>query len=97
MLGLVLAFARPGSLEAMLNYYRGMFRTTKQEMKTIEAPVLVVWGDDDPHIGRELAQPDPDLVPHARVEYVAGATHWVHHDEPDLVTRLLASFFREQR
>lgn len=86
------AYMQPGALPAMLNYYRAMFRPrTNVKLAPVEAPTLVVWGDADPHLGRELATPDPTLVPNARVEFVPGATHWVHHDEPERVVELLAA------
>jgi hypothetical protein len=41
-------------------------------------------------LGRELAVPDPQLVPRARVEYLSDATHWVHHDRPERVAELFS-------
>jgi pimeloyl-ACP methyl ester carboxylesterase len=87
------ALKRPGALEAMLGYYRAMFRPgTAIAMRPIEAPALVLWGVDDPHLGRELAAPPTDLVPHATVEYLDHATHWVQHDQPERVSARLIEF-----
>jgi pimeloyl-ACP methyl ester carboxylesterase len=55
---------------------------------------LVIWGQRDRYLGEELAEPDHDDVPNLdRVERLADASHWVHHDEPERVTRLLIDFF----
>jgi hypothetical protein len=55
---------------------------------------VVVWGDRDSYLGSELAEPDRDDVPNLeRVERLADASHWVHHDEPERVTQLLIDFF----
>lgn len=92
------AFAREGALTGMLNYYRAAMRKRLAGgggSRRIDAPVLVLWGEKDRHIGKELAEPPRDLVPNARVEFVPTASHWIAHDEPELVSRRLAEFFRE--
>jgi pimeloyl-ACP methyl ester carboxylesterase len=89
------AFAEPGALTAMIHYYRAMFRPkTNVKIVSFDGPTLVVWGEEDPHLGRELATPDPELVPNARVEFVPDATHWVHHDQPERVVLLLEEHLR---
>jgi pimeloyl-ACP methyl ester carboxylesterase len=55
---------------------------------------LVIWGQDDRYLGADLAEPDRDDVPNLdRVERLTDASHWVHHDAAEHVTRLLADFF----
>jgi pimeloyl-ACP methyl ester carboxylesterase len=54
---------------------------------------VFIWGQDDRYLGSELAEPDHDDVPNLdRVERLPDASHWVHHDEPERVTRLLTDF-----
>jgi len=92
------AFETPGALTAMINYYRAMFRpTTAPSLRRakIEAPVLVLWGERDPYLGRRLAQPDPAWVPRARVEYLADLGHFIQHEQPDVVSQRLVAFLRE--
>lgn len=87
------SYAIPGALSAMLDYYRAMFRPgTAPKLARVEAETLVIWGEDDPHLGRELATPPSDRVPHARVEYIAHASHWVQHEQPKRVNELLIAF-----
>jgi pimeloyl-ACP methyl ester carboxylesterase len=89
------ALNQPGALEAMLGYYRAMFRPgTQIEIRPILAPVLALWGVDDKHLGRELARPDPKLVPDATVHYLDHATHWIQHDQPERVNELLIEFLK---
>ena len=46
------------------------------------------------YLGPDLAEPDRDDVPNLdRVERLPDASHWVHHDEAERVTRLLIDFF----
>jgi pimeloyl-ACP methyl ester carboxylesterase len=89
------AYAQPGALTAMINWYRAVFRGKRVDTRRTEVPALVVWGEKDRHLGREIATPSPDLVPNARVVFVPEATHWVQHDAPGLVNDELIAFFRE--
>jgi pimeloyl-ACP methyl ester carboxylesterase len=90
------AFAQPGALTAMINYYRAMVRPgLAPRVARIETETLVLWGEQDPHLGRELARPDPERVPHARVEYFPDASHWILHERPERVTALLLEHFKE--
>jgi pimeloyl-ACP methyl ester carboxylesterase len=91
------AWSRPGADTAMINYYRAAFRRSPQRaaagIRPIAAPTLVIWGERDRHLGAELAEPEHRDVPRLdRVERL-DASHWVQHDEPETVSRLLAEFF----
>ncbi len=93
------AAAQPGALTASINYYRAAFRRNprrvRAEPRRIEAPVLVIWGEQDRYLGAELAEPDPAWVPNARVERVPDASHWVQVDRPARVNALLLEFLAD--
>jgi pimeloyl-ACP methyl ester carboxylesterase len=96
----VRAWSHPGAATAMINYYRAAMRPrlsrTQRRIEPLEAPVLVVWGERDRHLSRELAEPDHGDVPNLTgVVRLPNASHWVHQDEPERVTELLIAFFRE--
>jgi len=76
-----------------LNYYRAALRHPAR-WKKIEAETLVIWGERDRWLGAELAEPDPRWVPHARVERIPDASHWVQADQPARVNELLLGFLR---
>jgi epoxide hydrolase 4 len=91
------AWGRAGAGTAMLNYYRAAFRRTPGQaaagIRPIVAPTLVIWGERDRHLGAELAEPQRRDVPALdRVERL-DASHWVQHDRPETVNRLLTEFF----
>jgi epoxide hydrolase 4 len=89
------AWSQPGAVTAMINYYRASVRKKDpaSELRAVQAPTLVIWGEFDRYLGEELAEPDHGDVPNlAGVERLP-ASHWVHHDEPARVTQLLADFF----
>ena len=91
------AWSQPGAATAMLNYYRAAFqRAGRAGARTgqVLAPTLVIWGERDRYVGPELAEPDRADVPNLeRVARLPDASHWVQHDEPERVGRLLIEFF----
>jgi pimeloyl-ACP methyl ester carboxylesterase len=93
------AAAQPGSLTAAINYYRAALRrgrTRGPVGRIIEAPVLVIWGDQDRYLGPELAEPERLLVPNVRVERIPDAGHWVHLEQPERVNSLLLDFLSDR-
>jgi epoxide hydrolase 4 len=96
------AWSQPGASTGMINYYRASVRESpkkaEEEILPISAPTLVIWGQRDGYLGPELAEPDHNDVPNLdRVERLENASHWVHHDEAERVTELLAEFFAPTR
>jgi epoxide hydrolase 4 len=91
------SWSQPGAPAALIAYYRAAVRQSKQaqaDIKPIAAPTLVIWGQRDRYLKPNLAEPSREDVPGLdRVERLANASHWVHHDEPERVTQLLADFF----
>jgi len=92
------AWSKPGAATAMINYYRALFRQSPRgaegRMRPVRAPTRVIWGQQDRHIGADLAEPDAADVPNLeRVVRLPGASHWVQHDEPEQVSQLLVEFF----
>ena len=86
----------------MINYYRSSVRTPPRQaeaaLRPVQAPTLVIWGQQDHFLGEELAEPDHDDVPSLdRVERLPNASHWVHHDEHERVSQLLTDFFAPAR
>ena len=96
------AWSQPGAAAGMINYYRASVRQSQKEaaakLRPLSAPTLVIWGERDSYLGRDLAEPHRDDVPNLdRVERLSDASHWVHHDEPDRVNQLLIDFFAPAR
>jgi pimeloyl-ACP methyl ester carboxylesterase len=82
----------------MINYYRSSVRQSQKKaeaaLRPVKAPTLVIWGERDGYLTPGLAEPDHDDVPNLdRVERLADASHWVHHDEAKRVAELLIGFF----
>ena len=93
------AWSQPGAATTMINYYRNSVRTppkkAKAAIRPLSARTLIIWGQRDRFLGRNLAEVDHDDVPNLdHIERLPDASHWVHHDEAERVNRLLIDFFR---
>jgi pimeloyl-ACP methyl ester carboxylesterase len=92
----VRSLSRPGRLTAALNYYRanlgaegGAWADFTQELK-ITTPTALLWGDQDPALGRRAVEATAELVDGPfRLEVLEGAGHWLQFERPDEVSRSL--------
>ena len=96
------AWSQSGAAAGMINYYRSSVRQSPKKaeaaLRPITAPTLVIWGEKDRYLNPDLAEPEHDDVPNLdRVERLPNASHWVHHDEAERVTQLLADFYAPAR
>lgn len=74
----------------MIIYYRAVFRKQPPpEARQIARPTLVLWGKQDAYAVSDLAETSIRLCADGRIAWLENATHWVHHDEPELVLSLL--------
>jgi len=85
------AWSRPGAYTAMLNWYRAAVRRPSPALAdpVIKPPTLVIWGARDQFLDQALARPSAALCENGRLEVLPQATHWVIHEEPDQVNRLI--------
>lgn len=89
------AWARPGALTGMLHWYRAALRArpAREASPRVTVPTLLIWGTKDIALGREMVPPSLDLCDQGRAVYLDEATHWVQHEEPEAVNRLLVEHF----
>jgi pimeloyl-ACP methyl ester carboxylesterase len=86
------AWAHPGSLTAMLNYYRALRERKAGEPQRIAPRTLILWGEKDRFLELHEAEAGLALCDDARLVTVENATHWLHLEEPDRVNGELVSF-----
>ena len=60
---------------------------------SVEAPVLVVWGEEDGWLDPSQAPRLRKEVPGSRFELIPGAGHFVQEDAPEEVAGILSRFF----
>jgi pimeloyl-ACP methyl ester carboxylesterase len=90
------SISRPGRLTAALNYYRAnlsgehAWASLKPDDVKVSAPTTLVWGDQDPALGRRSAEATANYM---EGEYslvvLEGAGHWLQFERPDEVSRAM--------
>jgi pimeloyl-ACP methyl ester carboxylesterase len=91
-------------LSGPLNYYRAspMRPPTAQdpgalalqfapEFVTVKGPTYVIWGEEDTVLPPCMLDGLDQFVPQLEVTRVPGASHWIVHEQPALVARLVAN------
>lgn len=89
------AWARPGALTAMLNYYRALRYKPNGAPVRIQPPTLLIWGQQDRFLDLAVAQASLALCDRGQVLFLDNATHWVHLEEAELVNNALGRFLVE--
>lgn len=89
----------PGAMTAMINYYRantrllGRWRTASP---VIEAPTLMVWGEEDTALCIENTEGYGGLVRDFTLHRLPGVSHWVQQEAPERVNEILGRWLNER-
>jgi len=99
------AWLQPGALDASLNFYRAspLHPATpeepgasgldlKPEDFTVRVPTLVIWGERDTALLPGLLDGLEAMVPKLTVRRIPDGSHWVIHERPEEVNRLIREF-----
>lgn len=92
-------WSRPGALTGMLNWYRALDPKAVSDPGPggITTPTLILWGDKDVALKRELADLCAELCTDVRVRRFPDASHWLPNDEPDGVAAEVLAFLGDGR
>ena len=94
------AWSQPGALTGGLNYYRasrigpgssGNFAPDAGRL-TVHVPTLVIWGEKDTALLPGNLDGLDQFVPQLTIKRIPEGSHWVIHEKPDEVNRLIRSF-----
>ncbi|MCB9593618.1 MAG: alpha/beta hydrolase [Sandaracinaceae bacterium] len=92
------AAASPGAITAHMSYYRdfvrggGGRRQAKLGFPVIEAPTLLVWGEQDTALGKATTIGTGDYVADLTVRYLPHASHWVQQEAPETVNAMVRAW-----
>ena len=95
------AFRNPYSLTAAINYYRANLRSGFMARsgantwidRKISAPTLLIWGEQDFALGKELTYDMEKLFTGPfEIKYIPDSGHWVQQEKPDLVNQYVRDF-----
>jgi pimeloyl-ACP methyl ester carboxylesterase len=92
----VKSISRPGRLTAALNYYRAnlsgdnAWASLAPDEVKVSAPTILLWGDQDPALGRRSAEETANyMTGDYRLVVLDGAGHWLQFERPDEVSRAM--------
>jgi pimeloyl-ACP methyl ester carboxylesterase len=92
------AAAKPGALTATINYYRNIARgfLDRQNWGVLQVPTLMIWGENDSALGKELTYGTEDYVQDFQIQYIPNCSHWVQQEQPHLVNSCMRDFLASQ-
>jgi pimeloyl-ACP methyl ester carboxylesterase len=88
------AAAKRGALTAMLNYYRNIFQDQmfNKSWGILEVPTLMIWGEKDTALGKELTYGTEAYVRDLQIKYIPDCSHWVQQEQPELVNQYIQDY-----
>lgn len=91
------AWSEPGAMTAMLNWYRAFIRrpASWSPSPRIKPPMLMIWGTADTALEAEMAPLSMEMCDDGRLHLLEGVSHWVQHQAPAAVNRLLLDYLAE--
>ncbi|HEY9836301.1 MAG TPA: alpha/beta hydrolase [Vampirovibrionales bacterium] len=91
------AAAKRGALTAMLNYYRKTLWELifDKEWNVLEVPTLMIWGENDTALGKELTYGTESYVRNLQIRYIPNCSHWVQQEQPERVNQYMREFLSE--
>lgn len=93
----VAAYRQKGALTSSINYYRAMLQTKpnlKIFNKKIQAPTLLIWGEGDKALGKELTYGTEAFIEGSyELKFLPKCSHWTQNDCPNEVNNFLLDFF----
>jgi len=99
------AAAKPGALTGGINYYRAAFRSFLRSPRLnassgakVRCPTLVIWGEEDKALGKELTEDFYGEVDGPlEIKYIPDCSHWVQQEQPETVNSFIADFLARYR
>ncbi|PIQ21090.1 MAG: alpha/beta hydrolase [Cytophagales bacterium CG18_big_fil_WC_8_21_14_2_50_42_9] len=88
------AWRQKKALTAMINWYRAYKYNSAASAEPIEVPTLLIWGKKDQFLNAAMAQPSINKCRNGHLEFLPHATHWLHHEKPEEVNKLILDFIR---
>jgi epoxide hydrolase 4 len=89
------AALRPGSITAMINFYRALLRTPDMRNigdARIETPTLMIWGEEDAALNIHCTEGTEAWVPNFTLHRLPKVSHWVQQEAPEKVNALLGEW-----
>jgi 2-hydroxymuconate-semialdehyde hydrolase len=67
-----------------------------EELAGLDLPAMMIWGEDDPFLGSELAELLGEAIPGSTVALLPGCSHFVTEEAPQTVGPLIFEYLRSR-
>jgi pimeloyl-ACP methyl ester carboxylesterase len=96
----ITAWSQPGALTGELNYYRMMtgenaILMPERASTIVNVPTLVIWGEKDTAVLTGNLDGLRQYVPNLTIERIPEGTHWVIHEQPQIIIACMRKFLTE--
>lgn len=93
------AASKPGALNAMVNYYRNIFKpkSVSRTWRLLEVPTMMIWGENDTALGKELTYGTEKYVKDFQIHYIPNCSHWIQQEQPALVNQYIWNFLSKEK
>lgn len=94
------AFDRPYGISGPINWYRAAMRNMKKKqyrnMRPVNVDTLVIWGEDDRALGKELTYNFKKYCTKGYdIKYIPNCSHWVQNDAAEQVNEYLLEYLKQ--
>ena len=81
-----------------INYYRNLptYLSQKKVWDILKIATLMIWGEEDTALGKELTYGTEEYVQNLRIRYISNCSHWVQQEQSQLVNQMMREFLREE-
>jgi len=86
-------WSQPNSVLCGVNYYRAN-RSIEQSAGIINVPTLVIHGMKDNFVRPIVLEALPEYVENLKIVKAENSSHWIMHDDPELVISSIREFLR---
>ncbi|RHX87805.1 alpha/beta fold hydrolase [Leptospira stimsonii] len=85
------------TVRSMLNWYRAAIffppKLPKEKNRKLPHPVKIFWGERDPFLKKEMGKDSLSFLENGEYQGFS-ATHWLHHDIPEILNPSLYEFLQ---
>jgi pimeloyl-ACP methyl ester carboxylesterase len=88
------AWARPGTMKGMINWYRALRRKPQTSDWRITVPNLMLWGNRNQYLDQDLARASLAHCADGKVVWFENGTHYLHLEEVKAVNDTILAFLK---
>ena len=91
------AWAQPNAMTSMINWYRANLSLFRKVVAwpRLETPTLMIWGDEDAVLGKELTNGTEELVSDFTLRHLPGVSHWAQQEAPEAVNAMIEAWLTD--